>query len=105
MLVFVEGKIEVSVIIEVIVEVRFVCGMVFYLLLEFFGEVLIVENFIDLVVSNDIFLLKNIRVSVFEFVWCDLIFVVENLFVFSELGWVIEWFVKGLLVKLYLIMV
>lgn len=102
--VFAEGKIEASVITEAIAEARFVRGMAFYLLSEFFGEVPIVENSTDLVVNNDIFLPKNTRGSVFEFVRRDLTFAAENLPPSSGPGRVTEWSAKGLLAKLYLTM-
>lgn len=102
--VFATGKIEEAVITEAIAEARFIRGMAFYLLSEFFGEVPIVENSTDLVVNNDIFLPKNTRGSIYEFIRRDLSFAAENLPPSSEPGRVTEWSAKGLLAKVYLTM-
>lgn len=102
--VFAKGKISDEVINEAIGEARFMRGMAYYLLSEFFGEVPIVENSTQLVVNNDIFLPKNTRSSIYEFITRDLTFAAENLPSSSEPGRVTEWSAKGLLAKTYLTM-
>lgn len=103
--VFAEGKIDNQVITEAVAEARFIRATAYYFLSEFWGEVPIVENSTQLVVNNDIFLPKNTRESVYEFIKRDLTFAAENLPANSpEPGRVTEWSAKGLLAKTYLTM-
>lgn len=60
MLRVVDGNVFQVVIDCVLGEVCFIWVMVYYLLVEYWGEVFIVENFIEIVVSNDFFFFKNI---------------------------------------------
>lgn len=103
--VFAEGVIESTVIDEAIAEARFVRGMAYFLLSEYFGEVPIVENSTELVVNNDLYLPKNTRGSVYEFIKRDLEFAADNLpAIDDQPGRVTEWAAKGMLSKLYLTM-
>lgn len=102
--VFAEGIIEQSVINEAVAEARFIRAAAYYFLTEFFGEVPIVENSTGLVVNNDIFLPKNTKESIYEFIVRDLTFAADNLPPVSEPGRVTEWSAKGMLAKTYLTM-
>ena len=86
-------------------EARFVRAMAYYILAEFWGEVPIVENSTELVVTNNMMLPKNTRSSIYEFIRRDLEFVIDNVKQNeSEPGRVTQWSAKGLLAKLYLTM-
>lgn len=102
--VFAEGVIEQQVINEAIGEARFIRGAAYYFLSEFWGEVPIVENSTQLVVNNDIFLPKNTRESIYEFMVRDFTYAADNLPSSSEPGRVTEWSAKGMLAKTHLTM-
>lgn len=102
--VFAEGIIDAEVITEAVAEARFIRGTAYYLLSEFWGEVPIVENSTELIVNNDIYLPKNTRSSVYEFITRDLKFAADNLPAVSEPGRVTQWSAKGMLAKTYITM-
>ncbi|MBK7872756.1 MAG: RagB/SusD family nutrient uptake outer membrane protein [Saprospiraceae bacterium] len=98
------GKVPESVINKALGEARFIRGTAYYLLSEFWGEVPIVENSTELVTSNNLFLPKNTRSSIYEFIRRDLTFAVENLPTADEPGRVTKWSAAGMLAKLYVTM-
>ncbi|GLR17280.1 SusC/RagA family TonB-linked outer membrane protein [Portibacter lacus] len=102
--VFAEGVISQDVINEAIAEARFMRGTAYYLLSEFWGEVPIVENSTELVVSNNIFLPKNTRESIYEFITRDLTYAIDYLPTTNDPGRVTQWSAKGMLAKTYLTM-
>ena len=85
-------------------EARFTRGLCYYILAEYWGEVPIVENSTELVSSNNLFLPKNTKSSVYEFARRDLVFAAENLPAADEPGRVTQWAAKGMLSKLHLSM-
>lgn len=99
-----EGKVSNEVINRALGEARFIRGTAYYLLAEFWGEVPIVENSTELVTSNNLFLPKNTRSSVYEFIRRDLVFAAENLPTSDAPGRVTQWSAKGMLAKLHLTM-
>ena len=97
-----EGNVSEQVINEGLGEARFIRAMAYYILSEYWGEVPIVENSTEIVVSNDFFLPKNTRSSVMEFIRRDLEFASENLPAVDEPGRVTRWSALALLAKLHL---
>ncbi|MBN2523404.1 MAG: RagB/SusD family nutrient uptake outer membrane protein [Bacteroidales bacterium] len=90
---------------QALAEARFIRAMAYYILAEFWGEVPIVENSTELVVTNDMMLPKNTRSSLYEFIRRDLEFVIENVKPDeNEPGRVTKWSAEGLMAKLYLTM-
>ena len=98
------GNVPQQAIDEALGEARFIRGMAYYLLSEYWGEVPIVENSTEIVVSNEFFLPKNTRSSVLEFIRRDLEFASQNLPVTDTPGRVTKWAALGLLAKLHLTM-
>ena len=98
------GNVPQEVIDEALGEARFIRGMAYYILSEYWGEVPIVENSTEIVVSNDFFLPKNTRSSVYEFIRRDLEFAAQNLPATDTPGRVTKWSALGLLAKLHLTM-
>ncbi len=98
------GKASQEVIDKALGEARFVRGMAYYLLAELWGEVPIVENSTELVVNNDLFLPKNTRASIYEFIRRDLVFAAEHLPASDAAGRLTAWSAKGMLAKLHLTM-
>ena len=76
--------------------------MAYYMISEYWGEVPIVENSTEIVVSNDFFLPKHTRGSVLEFIRRDLEFASQNLPASDTPGRVTKWSALGLLAKLHL---
>lgn len=99
-----EGNVSEVVINKALGEARFIRAMAYYLLAEYWGEVPIVENSTEIVVSNDFLLPKNTRSSVYEFIRRDLEFASQNLPEFDDPGRVTKWSALGLLSKLHLTM-
>jgi len=86
-------------------EARFIRGIAYYILAEFWGEVPIVENNTELISNNDLILPKNTCTSIYEFIRRDLLYASENLpAIDPEPGRVSQWAAKGMLAKLYLTM-
>ncbi|MCB9286691.1 MAG: RagB/SusD family nutrient uptake outer membrane protein [Lewinellaceae bacterium] len=98
------GNVPQKVIDQALGEARFVRAMAYYLLSEYWGEVPIVENSTEIVVSNDFFLPKHTRASVLEFIRRDLEFASQNLPESDTPGRVTKWSALGLLAKLHLTM-
>ncbi|MGD9929124.1 MAG: RagB/SusD family nutrient uptake outer membrane protein [Mangrovibacterium sp.] len=96
------GNVTEDVINRALGEARFVRAMTYYLLVEFWGEVPIVENSTELVTSNNMMLPKNTRSSIYEFMKRDLEFAAANLPATDVPGRVTQWSAKGLLAKLHL---
>ncbi|MGK7391021.1 MAG: RagB/SusD family nutrient uptake outer membrane protein [Candidatus Cyclobacteriaceae bacterium M2_1C_046] len=97
-----EGNVPQEIIDRGVAEARFMRAAAYYHLVEFFGEVPIVENSTELVSSNNMMLPKNTRMSVYEFIKRDLEFAAEHLLPNDEPGRVTQWAAKGLLAKVYL---
>ena len=101
--VFATGKVSDAVINEAVAEARFVRASAYYMLTEFFGEVPIIENSTELITSNNLFINKHTKASVYEFIKRDLVFAAENLpAVQAQGGRVTSWSAKGLLSKVHL---
>ncbi|HMQ45960.1 MAG TPA: RagB/SusD family nutrient uptake outer membrane protein [Saprospiraceae bacterium] len=99
-----EGNVEQEVIDRALGEARFIRGMAYYLLSEYWGEVPIVENSTEIVVSNNFILPKNTRASVLEFIRRDLEFASQHLPTTDEPGRVTKWSALGMLAKVHLTM-
>ena len=100
--VFASGKVSDAVINEAIAEARFVRASAYYMLTEFFGEVPIIENSTELITSNNLFINKHTKNSVYEFIKRDLEFAAENLpAVQTQAGRVTSWSAKGMLAKIH----
>lgn len=89
---------------KAVAEARFIRAMAYYLLAEFWGEVPIVDNSIKYILSNNLYLNKNTRQSVYEFVRRDLEFAKENLPLTDDPGRVTTWSARAMLAKLHLTM-
>ncbi len=99
-----EGNVPQEVIDAALGEARFIRGMAYFILGEYWGEVPIVENSTELVVSNQFMLPKNTHASVLEFVRRDMVFAAENLPEFDNPGRVTSWSAKAMLAKVHLTM-
>lgn len=95
------GNVSDDIINAALGEARFVRGTAYYMLSEFWGEVPIVENSTELVTSNNLFLPKNTRSSIYEFIRRDLVFAAENLPTADAPGRVTKWSALGMLAKLH----
>lgn len=98
------GNVSQEVIDKALGEARFIRGIAYFILSEYWGEVPIVENSTEIVASNDFFLPKNTRTSVTEFIRRDLDFAAQNLPATDTPGRVTKWSALGLLAKLHLTM-
>ncbi|MCA0238212.1 MAG: RagB/SusD family nutrient uptake outer membrane protein [Bacteroidetes bacterium] len=96
------GKVDQVVIDRALGEARFVRAYCYYMLAEYWGDVPIVENSTELVATNNLFLPKNTRSSVLEFVRRDLVFAADNLPAADAPGRVTKWAAKALLAKVHL---
>ncbi|MCB0569818.1 MAG: RagB/SusD family nutrient uptake outer membrane protein [Phaeodactylibacter sp.] len=96
------GNVPQEVIDKALGEARFIRGMAYYILSEYWGEVPIVENSTELVSSNNFFLPKHKRASVLEFIRRDLEYAAQNLPESDTPGRVTKWSALGLLAKLHL---
>lgn len=99
-----QGAVSEDVINKALGEARFIRGMAYYILAEYWGEVPIVENSTELVTSNSMLLPKNTRASIYQFIKNDLDFAAVNLPISDVPGRVTQWSAKGMLAKLYLTM-
>lgn len=102
--VFAKGNVSDAVITRAVAEARFVRAMAYYMLSEFFGEVPIIENPLEIILSGNTKLPKNTRNSVYEFIRRDLEFAEANLPNSDQPGRATSWTAKGLLSKVYLTM-
>ncbi|TRX50027.1 RagB/SusD family nutrient uptake outer membrane protein [Fulvivirga sp. M361] len=82
-------------------EARFFRAAAYYYLVEYWGEVPIIESPAEKVANQDLFLPKNTLGSVYEFIRRDLVFAAENLPEADAGGRVTEWAAKGMLAKLH----
>ncbi len=82
-------------------EARFVRGMAYYYLVEYWGAVPILEKPGDKISNNDLFLPKNTIASVYEFIRRDFDFAASNLPTADTEGRVTSWSAKGMLAKLH----
>lgn len=98
------GNVDQAVIDRALGEARFMRGVAYFFLAEFWGEVPIVENSTELVANNQTMLKKNTRASLYEFIRRDLQFASDNLPASDMPGRVTKWSAKGMLAKLYLTM-
>lgn len=98
------GKVSQQVIDRALGEARFIRGTSYFFLAEYWGDVPIVENSTELVATNNLFLPKNKRSSVYEFARRDLAFAAENLPAADAPGRLTQWSAKGMLAKLHLTM-
>lgn len=98
------GKVPQQVIDRALGEARFVRGTAYFILAEYWGDVPIVENSTELVATNNLFLPKNKRSSVYEFARRDLAFAAGNLPASDAPGRLTQWSAKGMLAKLHLTM-
>ena len=99
-----EGNVSQDVIDRALGEARFVRATAYFMLVEFWGEVPIVENSTELVSSNNLLLPKNTRSSIYEFIRRDLAFAETNLPDSDTPGRVTKWSAKGMLARLYITM-
>jgi hypothetical protein len=99
-----ENGVSEDIINNALGEARFIRAAAYYALAEFWGEVPIVENSTELVVSNNMMLPRNTRSSLYEFIKRDLEFAAKNLKDTDEPGRVTQWSAKGMLAKLHLTM-
>jgi len=102
--VFAKGNVSDAVVTRAVAEARFVRAMAYYMLSEFFGEVPIIENPLEIILSGNTKLPKNTRNSVYEFIRRDLEFAAANLPNSDQPGRATSWTAKGLLSKVYLTM-
>ena len=73
----------------------------YFFLVEFWGDVPIVENPVEMISSNNMNVPRNTQSSVYEFIRRDLVFAAENLPSSSLPGRVTSWSAKGMLAKLH----
>lgn len=100
-----EGNVPASTIAQALGEARFVRGVAYYFIAEMWGEAPIVENSTELVAANNLFLPKNTRANLYEFVRRDLVYASENLPAADpQAGRVTKWSALGMLAKLHLTM-
>lgn len=91
-----------EVINQALGEARFIRAQAYFLAVEFWGAVPIVEDAGALISANNLNLPKNTISSVREFIKRDLEFAAEHLPPSDDPGRVTQWAAKGLLAKLYL---
>lgn len=99
-----DGNVSQEVIDRALGEARFIRGIAYFIISQFWGEVPIVENSTEIVTSNDFILPKNTLSSVYEFIRRDMDFASKNLPTSDAPGRVTQWAAKGMLAKLHLTM-
>jgi hypothetical protein len=67
-----EGGVEQPVIDYAIAEARFIRGVAYYFLAEYWGDVPIIENSTEHITSNNLYVPKHIRGDVYRFIIADL---------------------------------
>lgn len=82
-------------------EARFMRGVAYFLLTEYWGEAPIIEKPAAKIASGDLQLPKNTTSSLYEFVRRDLEFAAAHLPATDEAGRVTSWAAKGMLAKLH----
>lgn len=83
-------------------EARFMRGIAYYMLAEYWGEAPIIEKAAEKVTKGELLLPKNTTASLYEFARRDLVFAAENLPTEDDPGRVTQWAAKGMLAKLHL---
>ncbi|MBX2944846.1 MAG: RagB/SusD family nutrient uptake outer membrane protein [Cyclobacteriaceae bacterium] len=91
-----------SIINEGLGEARFMRGIAYFLLAEYWGEAPIIEKPAEKVAKGELLLPKNTTASLYEFARRDLVFAAENLPATDDPGRVTQWAAKGMLAKLHL---
>lgn len=82
-------------------EARFMRGVAYFLLTEYWGEAPIIEKPAAKISSGNLQLPKNTTASLYEFVRRDLEFAAANLPTVDDEGRVTSWAAKGMLAKLH----
>lgn len=82
-------------------EARFMRGVAYFMLAEYWGVAPILEKPAEKVINNELLLPKNSTGSLYEFARRDLVFAAENLPPTEEPGRVTSWAAKGMLAKLH----
>ncbi len=82
-------------------EARFFRAAAYFQLVEYWGEVPIVENPAAKVATNNLQLPRNTLSSIYEFIRRDLVFAAEHLHAVDDPGRVTSWAAKGMLAKLH----
>lgn len=83
-------------------EARFMRGIAYFLLVEYWGEAPIIERPAEKVSAGNLLLPKNTTSSLYEFARRDFVFAAENLPSTDAPGRVTAWAAKGMLAKLHL---
>lgn len=83
-------------------EARFMRGIAYFLLVEYWGEAPIIEKPAEKVSAGNLLLPKNTAASLYEFARRDFVFAAENLPDTDVHGRVTSWAAKGMLAKLHL---
>lgn len=83
-------------------EARFMRGMAYFMLVEYWGEAPIIEKPAEKVSAGNLLLPKNTTGSLYEFARRDFVFAAENLPNTDVPGRVTSWAAKGMLAKLHL---
>lgn len=92
-----------NIIDKAVAEGRFVRAVAYYYLTEYWGEVPIIENSTDMIISGNMFVPKNTRKSCYEFMIRDLEYAAEFLPTDdAQKGRVTQWAAKAMLAKVYL---
>lgn len=86
-----------------VAEGRFIRAVAYYYLTEYWGEVPIIENSTEMIISNNLFVRKNTRKSCYEFMIRDLEYAESKLPPSdSQKGRVTKWAAKAMLAKVHL---
>lgn len=97
------SNVSQDIVNRAVAEGRFVRGVAYYYLTEYWGEVPIIENSTDKIVSGNMFVPKNTRKSNYEFMIRDFEYAVEHLpLKDSKAGRATQWAAKAMLAKVYL---
>jgi starch-binding outer membrane protein, SusD/RagB family len=97
------SSVSQSVITQAVAEARFIRGVAYYYLTEYWGEVPIVTNSSDNISNGDLDLNKNNRKSLYKFIISDFTYAMNNLpSEDSQAGRATKWAAEGMLAKVYL---
>lgn len=92
-----------NVIDNAVAEARFIRGVAYYYLTEYWGEVPIIENSSEMIASNNLFVPKNTRRSCYEFMIRDFEYAASVLPAEdAQPGRANKWAAKAMLAKVYL---
>ncbi len=92
-----------SVIDAAVAEGKFIRAVAYYYLTEYWGEVPIIENSTDMIVSGNMFVPKNTRKSCYEFMIRDLEYAIQYLpEEDSQAGRATKWAAEAMLAKVHL---